>query len=66
MSLVAPLVHEHKQIIKGGFKLEITFKTQGDLFIKAHYHDVCSRIVCDLILDSSSLDLGAVLQPEHS
>ncbi len=35
--LLAQLVNENKDIIKGKFGVGITSKTKGDTFLKAHY-----------------------------
>ncbi len=60
--LLAQLVNENKDIIKG--KFEITSKTKGDIFLKAQIFLKCLRseaefsIVCGLVLvieESSSL-----------
>uniref|UniRef100_A0A673M650 Leucine rich repeat containing 34 n=1 Tax=Sinocyclocheilus rhinocerous TaxID=307959 RepID=A0A673M650_9TELE len=48
--LLAQLVNENKDIIKGKFGVGITFKTEDDTFIKANYHQIflkCLRSEAD-------------------
>ncbi len=48
--LLAQMVNENKDIIKGIFGVGITSKTKGDTFLKGHYHQMflkCLRSEAD-------------------
>ncbi len=44
--LLAQLVNENKDIIKGKFGVGITSKTKGDTFLKAHYCQMFLKCLC--------------------
>ncbi len=43
--LLAQLVNEYKDIIKGKFGVGITSKTKGDTFLKSHYHQMFQNVL---------------------
>ncbi len=44
--LLAQLVNENKNIIKGKFGVGITSKTKGDTFLKGHFRQMFLKCLC--------------------